>query len=410
VSQTSASRPGPVRAPRDGEDDLPLYAVWEITLRCDHACSHCGSRAVRPRPDELSTAELLDTADQLVRLGTREVTLIGGEAYLRPDVYELVRHLTRQGVVVTMQTGGRGLTDERVERLVEAGLRGVGVSIDGPEAVHDLMRDSPGSYRAALAAMKRVKQAGMSLASNMQVNRLSWHFLREHYEVMQAHGVQGWRLQITVPMGRAADHPQWLLEPWRVLEVMDTLAELQADAIERTRAAGRPATEAMSVQAGNNLGYFGPHEAILRTRPGQRPTHYQGCVSGRFTIGLESDGTVKGCPSLPTASYTGGNVREVALEQIWREAPELNFVQQRDRSELWGFCKGCYYADVCMAGCSWTAHCTLGRRGNQPYCYHRAHQLKQRGVRERLERVEAAEGVPFDHGRFQLVEEPWSSD
>ena len=38
----------------------PIYAVWEITLRCDLACRHCGSRAGRARPDELDTAECLD--------------------------------------------------------------------------------------------------------------------------------------------------------------------------------------------------------------------------------------------------------------------------------------------------------------------------------------------------------------
>jgi len=398
----------PVRVPREGEDDLPLYVVWETTLRCDHACGHCGSRAVRPRPDELNTDELLAVADQLAALGTREVTLIGGEAYLRADATTLVRHLTDLGILVTMQTGGRGLTEARVEQLAEAGLRGVGVSIDGPEAVHDVLRGSPGSYRAALRALTVARRAGLTIASNMQVNRLTWHFLREHYEVMQDHGVRGWRLQITVPMGRAADHPEWLLEPWRVLEVIDTLAELQHDAYQRAKAAGLPAAAAMSVQAGNNLGYFGPHEAILRSRPGQAPTHYRGCVSGRFTLGLESDGTVKGCPSLPTASYTGGNVRDLSIARIWAEAPQLNFVQQRTRDELWGFCGDCYYAEVCMAGCSWTSHCTLGRRGNQPYCYHRAHTLRKQGLRERLVRREAPEGVPFDHGRFELVTEPWT--
>ena len=334
------ARQAPVRVPRVGEDDLPLYVVWEVTLRCDHACAHCGSRAVRPRPDELTTTELLEVADQLAALGTREVTLIGGEAYLRPDLPQLIRHLSASGIVVTMQTGGRGLTEARADTLVEAGLRGVGLSIDGPEAVHDLLRDSPGSYRAALRALAVARKAGLSVASNMQVNRLTWHFLREHYEVMQAHEVEAWRLQVTVPMGRAADQPQWLLEPWRVLEVIDTLAELQRDALERAEAAGHPPHRAMSVQAGNNLGYFGPHEGILRARPGQPPTHYRGCVSGRFTLGLESDGTVKGCPSLPTASYTGGNVRELSIARIWEESPELNFVQQRDRSELWGFCAG----------------------------------------------------------------------
>src|SRR5438105_15141290 len=63
----------------------PIYAVWEITLACDLACRHCGSRAGRERPDELTTAEALDLVDQIADLGVKEVTLIGGEAYLRED-------------------------------------------------------------------------------------------------------------------------------------------------------------------------------------------------------------------------------------------------------------------------------------------------------------------------------------
>src|SRR6478609_1444963 len=63
----------------------PIHAIWETTLRCDLACRHCGSRAGRERPDELSTAESLDLVRQLAELGCKEVTLIGGEAYLRDD-------------------------------------------------------------------------------------------------------------------------------------------------------------------------------------------------------------------------------------------------------------------------------------------------------------------------------------
>src|SRR5690606_38498507 len=54
----------------------PIYAVWEITLRCDLACRHCGSRAGRSRPDELDTEEALDMVRQMAELGVREVTVI----------------------------------------------------------------------------------------------------------------------------------------------------------------------------------------------------------------------------------------------------------------------------------------------------------------------------------------------
>ena len=39
-----------------------MYVVWELTLRCDQPCTHCGSRAGTARPDELSTPEALAMA------------------------------------------------------------------------------------------------------------------------------------------------------------------------------------------------------------------------------------------------------------------------------------------------------------------------------------------------------------
>ncbi len=49
----------------------------------------------------------------------------------------------------------------------------------------------------------------------------------------------------------------------------------------------------------------------------------------------------------------------------------------------------------------------FGKPGNNPYCHHRALELKKAGKRERLVRVEAPPGVPFDRGRFEIVEEAW---
>ena len=92
---------------------------------------------------------------------------------------------------------------------------------------------------------------------------------------------------------------------------------------------------------------------------------------------------------------------------MWATSPALAFARADRRSELWGFCATCPYAEDCQGGCSFTAHTTLGRRGNNPFCYHRAATLKKRGRRERLVPVEPAPGRPYDFGRFELVEEGW---
>ncbi|XXX72229.1 radical SAM protein [Sorangium sp. So ce134] len=396
----------PVRAlmPADFMEAKPVYAVWELTMKCDQPCQHCGSRAGAARAAELSTEEVLEVAASLARLGCREVALIGGEAYLREDLAEIISFLARSGIRVVMQTGGRAFTAERAKALRAAGLTGLGVSVDGPAHVHDELRGNVGSHAAAIRALDNAHAAGLIPTANTQINRLNAHLLRETCAELRAHGIQTWQVQLTVPMGRAADHPEWILEPWRVVEVVDTLAAIQREALE-THVSGVP----FNVFANNNIGYFGPHEQLLRSRPGGGDAHWRGCRGGINVIGIESDGTVKACPSLPTAPYAGGNVRELGLEHIWERSEEVRFARDRDASELWGHCATCYYADACRAGCSWTAHCTLGKRGNNPFCYHRVTQLRRRGIRERLVMKQRAPHVPYDHGVFELVEEAWDA-
>lgn len=369
----------------------PRYVVWELTLRCDLACRHCGSRAGRPRERELSLDEAADVARQLAELGAREVVFIGGEAYLHPGFVDIVRVAADAGLRCGLTTGGRGLTAELARRAAEAGLKQVSVSVDGLGPTHDRLRNLRGSFDAALRAIGHARDAGLIVSANTQFNRLNLAEVEELAEVLFDAGARAWQVQITGPMGRAADMADALLQPYDLLDLVPRLAEV----------AKRAEARGCRVVAANNLGYFGPFESALRAG-----LHFQGCAAGRWVLGIESNGDVKGCPSLPSAPYVGGNLREQPLAAIW-ESKRLSFARDRGTSELWGHCAGCYYAEVCQGGCSWTSHTLLGRRGNMPYCYHRADVLRQRGLRERVVQVEAAPGRPFDAGRFEILEEPW---
>ena len=374
-----------------------VYAVWELTLRCDLSCGHCGSRAGKARADELSTAEALDVVRQLAEMRAMEVTLIGGEAYLRDDWHVIAKAIRDAGMKCTMTTGGRGLTRERARIAKDAGIQGVSVSIDGLEQTHDKQRGVKGSFRAALAAVENVHAEGMQTAVNTQINRLSYPELDDLFELLVTRGVRAWQVQLTVAMGRAVDHADWLLQPYELIEVMPKLAEI----------AKRGPPRGLHLWPGNNVGYFGPHESVLRRN--RVDGHAKGCGAGKSTLGIEADGAIKGCPSLPTRDYKGGSVRELSVREIWDTTKELRFTRDRTTADLWGYCKTCYYADVCRAGCTWTAHVLFGKPGNNPYCHHRALELDARGLRERIVKREQAPGDPFDYGRFELVVEPRDS-
>lgn len=375
------------------------YAVWEITLKCNLACQHCGSRAGQTRQEELTTAEALNLVQQIADVGIKEITLIGGEAFLRSDWLEIASAITQAGMVCGMTTGGYGITLETAKRMKDAGIEVVSVSVDGLQKTHNRLRGKPESWQWAFKTMGHLREADITFGCNTQINRLSAPEFPQIYEQIRAAGVFAWQIQLTVPMGNAADNNEILLQPYELLDVYPMIA----------RVAEQANRDGIEIHAGNNIGYFGPYERLLRG--GDAWKFWQGCSAGLSSIGIEADGAIKGCPSLPTTAYTGGNIRDLSLRTIIEETEELRFNlgagTPQGTDHLWGFCKTCEFAELCRGGCSWTSHVFFDKRGNNPYCHHRALTQAERGIRERFALKRQAAGNPFDNGEFELFEESW---
>ena len=371
----------------------PLFVVWEVTLRCDQHCRFCGSAAGKPGAGELTTAEALDVVPQLAVLGTAEVTLHGGEAYLRPDWLELVRAIRAQGIACTLVTGGRRFDAALAREAKAAGLSAASVSIDGTHATHDDLR-GPGSFDAAFASLRHLRDAGVPVGCNTQINRRNFGELEALFELLAAVPIYGWQVQLMIPMGRAADAEDLWLQPYDLLEVIPLVAKAR----ERCDAAGIP------LWPGNNVGYFGPYEHVLREGR-SRFGFSTGCGGGIRTMGIAANGDIKACSAMATAGHVGGNVRERSIRDIWDHAPELRFSRDFTVDDLWGACRSCYYAEYCKGGCMWTSAAVLGRRGNDPYCHHRALELQARGKRERLVRTAPTSGHDRATARLEILVE-----
>lgn len=247
------------------------YAVWEITLKCNLACSHCGSRAGDARTEELSTEEALDLVRQMAEVGIKEVTLIGGEAFLRPDWLEIAAAINQAGMRCTMTTGGYGITLATAHKMKAAGIATVSVSIDGLDSTHDTIRGRTGAWRYAFKTMVHLQEVGIPFGCNTQINRLSAPELPSIYEHIRDAGAVAWQLQLTVPMGHAADNSEILLQPYELLALYPMLA----------RIASRAKREGIQLQPGNNIGYYGPYERLLRGRGQDNDwAFWQGCSAG----------------------------------------------------------------------------------------------------------------------------------
>ncbi|MBI4952271.1 MAG: radical SAM protein [Myxococcales bacterium] len=374
------------------DEPRPLYVVWELTLRCDQHCRFCGTRAGRPHPDELTTAEACNVVAELAALGTLEVAIHGGEAYLRPDWLDIVRAIVGHGMECTMVTGGRGFDPALARAARDAGITAVSLSIDGTEATHDALRGLAGSHAGALGALRALRAEGVPVGANTQLNRRNFAELPAILELLAPEGIYGWQVQLMVPMGRAAEAPDLWLEPYDLLALMPTLAAVRRRADEL----------GVAVWPGNNVGYFGPYEHLLRGGR-SRLGFSSGCGGGIRMLGIEANGDIKGCSAMGSVGFVGGNARRTPLAEIWRHAPELQLSRHFSPDALWGFCRDCYYGEVCKGGCFWTAATLLGKIGNNPYCHHRALELLGQHKRERLVLVAPAGGAVRDTPRFELV-------
>lgn len=161
-----------------GRAFAPQSLALELTFRCNLSCVMCpldlprimhdGERKgfVKERRDvELTSGEVHRVIDDIAAFGVKNLTITGGEVFLRHDVLEIVEHIQKTPMRLCVNTNGWYLRPQQADRLVELGVDGMSVSIDGPDATHDEIRRGKGSFKrlaegiANVAAAKRARGA-----------------------------------------------------------------------------------------------------------------------------------------------------------------------------------------------------------------------------------------------------------
>jgi cyclic pyranopterin phosphate synthase len=125
----------PAQTPLADQFKRPItYLRISVTDRCNLRCVYCMPEAGLPwvaKSEILSFEEILRVVETGAALGLRSIRLTGGEPLVRRDLPDLVRMLAAVDGIddIALSTNGL-LLAERVNALVEAGLRRVNVSLD----------------------------------------------------------------------------------------------------------------------------------------------------------------------------------------------------------------------------------------------------------------------------------------
>lgn len=317
--------------------DPPFLVALNLTRRCNLQCAHCYLDAVT-RSDgengELSTDEVKTLLDEIAGLSDETmVVMTGGEPLLRPDLDALARHAADLGLMVVVGTNGIALSDARVARLRDAGVRGVGISIDSLDpAYHDGFRGMPGSWERAMAGIDACRKGGLAFQIHFSVTDDNAHELDSMIDFARSSEALVLNVFFLVCTGRGETVTNISSETYdRVLRQVTQAAHDEEGLLVRAKCAPHFKRMALELDPEWPITLAHGYEA-------------GGCLAGTRYCRVTPEGDVTACPYIEKPV---GSVRRDGFATIWTNAPAF---QQLRHPDLQGRCGVCEFSRIC-GGC-----------------------------------------------------------
>ena len=334
-------------------EGFPHLIGWELTLACNLRCRHCASSAGAARRSELTLDESLTICEQFPDLLVREVIFTGGEPLLNPGWPMIAARLRDLRIKTGIVTNGLSITDDVVQRMLDSGLKSAGVSIDGTDEVHDRIRGIAGALRKTIAGAERMVQGGIDLTVISSVTGLNIHLLDEMYALVASLGAWKWQLQPLFPTGRGSVDRELHLSNEDFLHLGRFIRKMSAN------------TAGPKIVPADSCGYCSELDLA--------DFGWNGCSAGRSSVGIMSDGQVKGCLSWPDWTVEG-DLRKDDLWTIWFRPTAFAHLRTFSASDMRGTCRECEKAVECGGGCEAMSLAATGDWHGDPYCYRRLMQ------------------------------------
>jgi radical SAM protein with 4Fe4S-binding SPASM domain len=311
--------------PFSARPSAPYRMDLAVTYRCNNDCAHCYNARERNFP-ELTTEQWFKIMDDLWALGVPHIVFTGGEATLRADLPELIRHAESNGQITGLNTNARRLADMAyVQKLVNAGLDHVQVTVEScDEQIHDEMMRLKGAFKQTITGLKNVLSTRLYVMTNTTMLRSNIHKIPDTLDFLADLGVPTIGLNALIYSGHGLTVGTGLRE--------NELQPLLDVATQKT------------AERGQRLIWYTPTQ-YCEFDPTASNLGVKGCTAALYSMCIESNGDVLPCQSYYTPL---GNMLTDSWDSIWNH--ELS-TKLRERQGLPSKCESCPVVAECGGGC-----------------------------------------------------------
>ena len=326
----------------------PLGLLAELTHRCPLGCPYCSNPlALDSRDSELDTQTWARVFREAAQLGVLQVHLSGGEPGARRDLVDIAAAAHSAGLYSNLITSAVGITAETLQKLSQAGLDHVQISIqDSVPDSADHIAGYPGAFARKQALAAKVIELKIPLTVNAVMHRANIDRIGAMVALALKLGAS--RVEIA-----HAQYYGWALKNRSALMPTAAQVERAAAAVEDLRARHRGEIVIDAVV---------PDYYARLPKP---------CVGGwgRRSLNVTPAGKVLPCHA--AESITGlefWSVREHALADIWANSPAFNAFRGTDwMAEP---CRSCARRELDFGGCRCQAFALTGdARATDPVCH-----------------------------------------
>ena len=315
---------------------LEFFIQLHLTERCNLKCTHCYQSG--KSSDEMSLAEIQsvirEVADMLGEWSaaydvafSSSFNITGGEPFLRQDIFPVLEELADKRIDAYLLSNGILITKDKAEVLSRLGVKGVQVSIEGPEEIHDAIRGK-GSLKRSLSGIQCLLDAGIEVTMNTTLSDINATYFPDVIALASSIGVQKLGFSRLVPSGSGRNLLNKMLTKEVLEDLYGRIFSLNTGNLKIVT--GDPVASQFRSPAG--IGDAGPFPS-------------GGCAAGVSGLTILPDGTVTPCRRLPVSL---GNVRTDSLREIWSTSEVLTSLRDRSRYEgkcgscnKWSACRGC---------------------------------------------------------------------
>lgn len=292
----------------------PLVVVLNITFRCNLRCGYCYGQYFNKKDKDFKTEELLCLIDDLSRMGTRSITLGGGEPLLRDDIGQIIERIKASGIECSFNTNGL-LVAKKINALKKADM--ICVSIDGPKEMNDANRGK-GSFEKIMDGINAALEAGIKVHTTTVLTRYNCGSVDWIVDMARQKGIQAeFNLLFHQSEGKD-DSVRFMADNDLLRNAVNRITDLKSK--------GAPILFSEQVYRYVSQWPDYKERIIMEDMPKFK---YIPCYAGRFMMFIDADGRVYPCVQLIDI-FNAFDFRKVGIEKAWNNCANHQ-------------CKACYF-------------------------------------------------------------------